>query len=183
MFTSPPSILRTFFILQNWNSVPIKQPFSLPSSPPAPGNHQSSFCFCEFDYSKYFMEIEACSICLFVTGLFQFSSVQSLSHVWLFATPWTAARQASLSINNSQSLLKLMSIKMVMPSNHLILCHPLSSHLQSFPASGSFSMNQFFTSGGQSIGVSALASVLPVNTQDWFPLGWIGWISLQTKGL
>ena len=55
----------------------------------------------------------------------QFSSVQSLSHVWLFPTPWTAARQASLSIANSRSLLKLMSIELVMPSNHLILCHPL----------------------------------------------------------
>ena len=87
-------------------------------------------------------------------------SVQSLSRVRLFATPWTAARQASLSITNSQSLLKLMSIESVMPSNHLI---PFSSHLESFPARGSFQMSQFFTSGGQSIGVSASASVLPVN--------------------
>ena len=60
---------------------------------------------------------------------------------------------------------------------------PFSSHLQSFPASGSFPMSQFFTLGGQSIGVSALSSVLPVNIQDWFPLGWTGWISLQSKGL
>ena len=60
---------------------------------------------------------------------------------------------------------------------------PFSSHLQSFPASGSFQMNQFFTSGGQSIGVSASASVLPMNIQDWFPLGRTGWISLQSKGL
>ena len=60
---------------------------------------------------------------------------------------------------------------------------PFSSHLQSFPASGSFPMSQFFTSGDQSIGVSALASVLPVNIQDWFPLGLTGWISLQSKGL
>ena len=60
---------------------------------------------------------------------------------------------------------------------------PFSSHLQSFPASGSFQMSQFFTSGGQSSGVSASASVLPVNIQDWFPLGWTGWISLQSKGL
>ena len=60
---------------------------------------------------------------------------------------------------------------------------PFSSHLQSFPASGSFQMSQLFTSGGQSIRVSASASVLPVNTQDWFPLGWTGWISLQSKGL
>ena len=60
---------------------------------------------------------------------------------------------------------------------------PFSSHLQSFPASGSFQMSQFFTSGGQSIGVSASASVLPMNIQDWFPLGLTGWISLQSKGL
>ena len=86
------------------------------------------------------------------------------------ATPWTPACQASLSITNSRSLLKLMSIKSVMPSNHLILCHPLSSCLQSFPASESFPLSQFFESGGQSIGVSASASVLPVNIQDWFPL-------------
>ena len=60
---------------------------------------------------------------------------------------------------------------------------PFSSHLQSFPASGSFQMSQFFTSGGQSFGVSASASVLPMNIQDWFPLRWTGWISLQSKGL
>ena len=68
-------------------------------------------------------------------------------------TPWTAVHQASLSITNSQSLLKLMSIKSVMPSNRLILCRPFSSYLQSFPASQSFSMSQFFASGGQSIGI------------------------------
>ena len=115
--------------------------------------------------------------------LHAFSSVQLLSRVWLFATPWTAARQASLSITNSQSLLKLMSIESVMLSNHLILCHPLSSRLQSFPASGSFPMSQFLALNGWSIGVSAAASVFPINIQDWFPLGWTGWISLQSKGL
>ena len=91
------------------------------------------------------------------------SSVHSLSHVLLFVTPWTAAYQASLSIINSQSLLKLMTIDLVMPSNHLV---PFSSCLQYVPASGSFPMSQFFTSGGQSIGVSASASVLPMNIQD-----------------
>ena len=110
-------------------------------------------------------------------------SVQSLSRVQLFVNPWTAARQASLSITNSQSLLKLMSIESVMPSSPLILCHPLSSCLQSFPASGSFPMSQFFTSGGQSIGDSASASVLPMNIQDRLPLGLNYWISLQSKGL
>ena len=96
------------------------------------------------------------------------------------ATPWIVARQASLSITNSWSLLKLKSIKLVMPCNHLV---PFSSHFQSFPASGSFSKSQFFTAGGQSIGVSASASVLPMNIQDWFPLGWTGWVSLQSKRL
>ena len=113
----------------------------------------------------------------------QFSSVQSLSRVQLFATPWTTARQASLSITNSQSSLKLMSIESVMPSNHLISVIPFSSHFQSFPASGSFQMSQLFTSDGQSIGVSASTSVFPMNTQDWSPIGWAGWISLQSKGL
>ena len=152
-------------------------------------------------------------------------------------TPWTAACQASLSITNSWSLLKLMPIKSMMPSNHLILCivrrasvsqfsrsvvsdslrphelqhacpsptpgvysnscpssrwcHPaisssvvpFSSCLQSLPASGSFPVSQLFAWGGQSIGVSASASVLPMSTQDWSPLGWTGWISLQSKGL
>ena len=80
-----------------------------------------------------------------------------------------AACQASLSITNSRSLLKFMSIILLMPSNHLILCHPFSSCPQSFPTSRSFPMSQFFTSGGQRIGVSASASVLPMNIQDLFP--------------
>ena len=96
------------------------------------------------------------------------------------ATPWTAAHQASLSITNSQSLPKLMSIESVMSSNHLILS---SSCPQSLPASGPFQMSQLFTSGGQNIGVSASTSVLPMNTQDWSPLEWPGWISLLSKGL
>jgi len=76
------------------------------------------------------------------------SSVHSLSSVLLFVTPWTTSCQASLCITNSRSLLKLMSIELVMLSNHLILCHPLSSCLQPFPASGSFPKSQFFVSGG-----------------------------------
>ena len=91
--------------------------------------------------------------------------------------------QASLSITNSRSLLKLMSIETVRPSNNLILCRTLLLLPSIFPASGSFPMILFFVSGGQSIGVSASASVLPMNTQDWSPLGWTGWISLQSKGL
>ena len=112
-----------------------------------------------------------------------FSSVQSLSCVRLFAIPWTLAHQPSLSLTNSWSLFKLMSIELVMPSNHLILCCPLSSCLRSFPASGSLPVSQFFISGGQSTGVSALASVLPMNIQDWIPLGLTGSISLESKGL
>ena len=110
-------------------------------------------------------------------------SVKLLSRVRLFATPWTAACQTSLSITNSWSLLKLMSIESVMPSNHLILCRPLLLPHQSFPTSGSFQMRQFLASGCQSIGVSASASVLPMNIQYWFPLGWTGLISLHFKGL
>ena len=108
-------------------------------------------------------------------------SVQSLGRVWLFATPRTAALQASLSITNFQSI----------PTPRCWWCHPaisssvvsFSSCSQSLTASGSFPMSQLSTSGGQSIGVSASTSVLPVNTQDWSPLGWTGWFSLQSKGL
>ena len=104
-----------------------------------------------------------------------FQSVQFLYRVRPLVTPWTAAHQASLSITNSRSLLKLMSITLVMPSNHSSSVIPFSSCLQSFPASGFSQMSEFFTSCGQSIGASASASVLP--------LGWTGWISLQSKGL
>ena len=96
--------------------------------------------------------------------------------------PWTIAHQASLSITNSQSLLKLLSsIRWCHPTISLSVL-PFSSHLQPFPASGSFSRSQFFASGGQRIGVSASASILPINIEDWFPLGWTGLI-LQSKGL
>ena len=105
----------------------------------------------------------------------QFSSVQLLSHVWHFATPWTEAQQASLSITNSWSLLKLMSIESVMPTNHLVLCRPFISCLQFFPASGSFLMSQLFASGGQSVGASGSASVPLMNIQCWFPLGLLVW--------
>ena len=110
----------------------------------------------------------------------QFSSVHSLSHFQLFATPWIAARQASLSITNSWSLLKLMSIESVRPSSHLILCGPLLLLPSIPPSSESFPVSQLFAWGGQSIGVSALASVLSMNTQDWSPLEWTGWISLHS---
>ena len=109
--------------------------------------------------------------------------VQSLSLVQRFATPWTVAYQTSLSFTISWSLLRFMSTELVIPCNHLIPIIRFSSCLQSFPASGSFLISQLFTSCGQSIGTSASASVLPMNIQDWFPLRWTGWISLQSKGL
>ena len=110
-------------------------------------------------------------------------SVQSPSHVWLFVTPLTAAHQASLSITNSRCLLKPMSIESVMPSNHLILCRPLLLLHSVFPSIRVFPRSQFFASGGRNIGVSVSTSALPMNIQDWSPLGWTGWISLLSKGL
>ena len=116
-----------------------------------------------------------------VSNPYLFSSVQPLSHVQLFLIPWTAASQTSLSITSPWSLFNLMSMESVVPSKH-----PLSSFS---PSTFNFSQHQglfksqFFTSGGQSIGASASASVFPMNIQDWFPLGWTGWISLQAKDL
>ena len=123
------------------------------------------------------------SLILYTASLGCLIVVQLLNHVQLFMTPWTAARQASLSITISQSLLKLVSIELVMPSNHFILCHPLLLLPSIFPSLGVFPVDQLFTSGGQSIGTSPSALVLPMNIQDWFPLGLTGWISLQSKGL
>ena len=122
------------------------------------------------------------NLCDMLKAYIQFSSVQSLSRVRLFSTPWTAARQASLSITNSQSLLKLSS-----PLSQW--CHPaisssvvpFSSCLQSSPASGSFQVCQLFESGGQNIGASASALVLPKSIQGWFPLRLTGLISLLSK--
>ena len=111
---------------------------------------------------KYLLFTNLCNCIIFELHLCWFSSDQLLSHVRLFATPWASARQASLSIANSWSLLRLMPIELVMPSNHLTLCRPLLLHFQSFPTSGSFQMSQLFTSGGQSIGVSASTWVLPI---------------------
>ena len=115
--------------------------------------------------------------------LVSFSWVQLLSCIWFFETLWIAARQASLSLTNSWSLLKLASIESVMPSNCLILCVPFSSCLQFFPASGSFPMSQFFASGDQSTGASASVSIIPLKIQSWIPLGLSGFLSLQSKGL
>ena len=110
-----------------------------------------------------------------------FVVVQSLSHAWLFATPWTAAHQSFLSFTISQSLLKLMSIESVMPSNHLVLCCPLTSCLQSFPASGSFLMSKLFASGGQKYW-SFSFSISPSN-EYWglisFRIDWLDLLAVQ----
>ena len=111
------------------------------------------------------------------------SSVQSLSHVQPFAIPWTVASQTSLSITNSRARSDSCPSSWWCHPTSLYSIAPFSSCLHSFPASGSFPMSQFFASGGRGIGVSASASVLPMNIQDWFPLGLTGLISLQPKGL
>ena len=109
--------------------------------------------------------------------------VQLLSHVQLFSTPWTAARQVSLSFTISWNLLKLTSSESVIPSSDLILCCLFSFCPQSFAASGSFPMSGLFESGSQSIGASASASVLQKSILSWFPVRLTGLISLLSKGL
>ena len=115
--------------------------------------------------------------------ILQFSSVQFRNSVMSdSANPWTAAIQASLSITNSHSPPKPMSIELVMPSSHLILYCPLLLLPSIFPIIRVFSNESALHIGGQSIGVSASSTVLPMNTQDRSPLEWTGWISLQSKG-
>ena len=111
------------------------------------------------------------------------SLVQSLSWVWLFATPWTLARQASLPSPTPRVSSNTYPLNWWCQPTISSSVVSFSSRLQSFPVSGSFPMSQFFSSGGQSIGISASASVLPMNIQAWFSLGWPDWISLQSKGL
>ena len=137
--------------------------------------------------------------CLFLLSLMwllsSVSSVQSLSRVRLFVTPWITACQASLSITDSQNLLKLVSIESMMPSSHLILCHPLLL-LPPIPLSIRVFSNELtlhmrwpkywsfnFSISAWSFEASASASALPVNIQGWFPLGLTGFIYLQSKGL
>ena len=118
--------------------------------------------------------------CGFCHIRYQFRSAQLCLTLW---TPWTAAHQASLSITNSQSLLKLMSTESVMPSNHLIFSCPILPLPSIFPSIRIFSSESILCIRWRRIGVSASASVLPMNIQDWFRLRWTGWISLQSKGL
>ena len=112
-----------------------------------------------------------------------FSSVQPLSCVRLLATPWIPACQDSLSITNSQSLLKLMFIESVMASNHVILHRSLLLPPSIFPSIKVFSNESVLCIRRPKFRVSASASVFQMNIQSWFPLGWTGWISLQSKGL
>ena len=107
----------------------------------------------------------------------------SVTKSCLTETPWTAACYASLSFTISWSLLKLMSVVSMISLNHLILDPPFLLLAQSFPASGSFSVNRLFASGGQSTGASASSSVLPINIQGLFPLRLTSLISLLSKGL
>ena len=113
----------------------------------------------------------------------QFSSVQSLSRVRLFVTLWTTARQASLSITNSQSSLKLMSIESVMTSNNLVLYHPLLLPPLIFPSNRAFSNESVLPIMCPKYWSFSFSISPFMNIQNWFPLGWIGWISLQSKGL
>ena len=106
-----------------------------------------------------------------------FISVQSLSHVWLFVTPWIAAARLPCPSSSPRPCSNSCPLSQWCHPTISFSVIPFSSCLQSFPESGSFPMSQFFASGGQSIGVSASASVLPVNIQDWFPLGW-NWLEL-----
>jgi len=112
-------------------------------------------------------------------------SVQSLSHVWLCVTPWNCSMSGLPVHYQLNSWIYINSYPLSRWCHPTISSSvvPFSSCLQSFPASGSFPMSQFFTSGGQSIGVSASTSVLPMNIQGWFNLGWTGWIFLWSKGL
>ena len=115
--------------------------------------------------------------------LFLFNSVQSLSRVWLFVTPWIAAHQASLSITNSRSSLRLTSIKSVMPSSHLILCHPLFL-LPPIPPSIRVFSNESTLHMRWPKYWSFSFSIIPSKEHPgWSPLEWTGWISLQSKGL
>ena len=152
----------------------------LPQSVPASGSFPMSQLFAS---GGQIIEVSPSASVLPMSIQDQIRSDQSLSCVWLFATPRIAACQASLYITNPRSSHRLTSIESVMPSSHLILCRPLLLLPQSLPASESFPMSQLFTWGGHSTGVSALASFLPKKSQGWSPSDWTGWISLQSKGL
>ena len=121
--------------------------------------------------------------CKHISNLSFCQSVQLPSTVWLFVTPWTAACQASLSITTPRGCSNSCPSSLCCYPTISSSVFPFYSCLQSFSASGYFPVSQFFPLGGQITGVSASASALPMNSRDWFPLGWTGLISLQSKGL
>ena len=123
------------------------------------------------------LNLKSLSVCKY-----KFSSCQSFSRVRL-CDPIDCSTPGLPVHHQLRSLPKLMSTELVMPSSHLILCHPLLLPPSILPITRVFSKSHLFASGGQSIGVSASTSVLPMNIQDWFPLGRTGWISLLSKGL
>ena len=122
-----------------------------------------------------------CLCLLKVLLSYQFSLIVQLCPI--LSIPWTAARQASLSITNSRSLPKLMSIESVMPSRHLILCHPLFLLPSIFPSIRVFSKESALCIWWPKYWSFSFNISPSMNTQDWSPLGWTGWISLQSKGL
>ena len=146
-----------------------------------------SVCSCSIKYPLFFCTSPGTShlkmfLSYFLCLNFIYCSVQLLSRVQLFATPWIPARHTSLSITNSVHSNSCPSSQWCHPAISSSVV-PFSSCSKSLPASGSFPVSQLFASSGQSTGVSAFASVLPKNTQDWSPSEWTGWNSLQSKGL
>ena len=135
------------------------------------------------------VEVSALTFCVplydFYTCTYrpQFSSVQLFSPVWLFVMPWTAAARLACPSPTPRVCSNSCPLSQWCHTTISAFVVPFSAHFQCFPESGSFPMSQFFASGGQSIGVSASASVLPMNSQVLFPLGWTSWISLFTKGI
>ena len=140
-------------------------------------------CNCVVVWAFFGMHITLLHVYMYIIYSCVLPCSVQLSHVRLFVTPWITARQASLSITNSQSLLKLMPIESVMPSSHLILCRLLLFLPPIPPSIRVFSNGSALRMRCQSTGISTSASVLPMNTQDWSSLGWTGWFSLQSKGL
>ena len=140
--------------------------------------HEQQICIC---HSREILKtVDKCFLKKSLVQSVQFSHSVRPDSLWPHGLQHT---RLPSPLPNSWSLFKLMSIQLEMPSNHLILCHPLLILPSSFPSTGSFPMSQFIISGGQSVGASVSAWVLPMNIQDWFPLGLTGLISLLFKGL